>query len=180
MTLTPDEAAARALAEQFHATYELLAPQFGYETRAETRQFDPASSNGKLMIAVCASIIATSQAEPKTAVDDEYIALMTEVAQRPVEDPLAAVGEDVAERVARAIAANKRGLSPASPLINSKWQSYAGQARAAISAMSPSLDPATIERDALERAAKVADDYACLAKDIATTIRSLSSIQGEG
>jgi len=44
----------------FHETYERLAPQFGYCTREETREFDPASSNGKLMIAVCAEIIKSS------------------------------------------------------------------------------------------------------------------------
>jgi hypothetical protein len=39
------------------------------------------------------------------------------------------------EKVARAIAANKRGLEPNDPAIDSKWQSYCGQARAAIEAM---------------------------------------------
>lgn len=32
---------ALALAKQFHDTYERLAPSFGYETRPETRDFDP-------------------------------------------------------------------------------------------------------------------------------------------
>jgi len=45
-----------AMAERFHEAYERLAPQFGYETREETRQFDPASPNGRLMIAVCEEI----------------------------------------------------------------------------------------------------------------------------
>lgn len=44
------------LARRFHEAYERLAPSFGYETRAETRHFDPASDNGRLMIAVCAEI----------------------------------------------------------------------------------------------------------------------------
>lgn len=44
------------LARQFHDLYESMAPQFGYETRPETRQFDPESKNGRLMIAVCAEI----------------------------------------------------------------------------------------------------------------------------
>jgi hypothetical protein len=50
---------AQRLAEAFHAIYERLAPSFGYETRAETRAFKPASPNGKLMIAVCAEILAS-------------------------------------------------------------------------------------------------------------------------
>jgi len=45
------------LAVLFHDTYERLAPDFGYETRKETRAFDPESPNGKLMIAVCAKIL---------------------------------------------------------------------------------------------------------------------------
>ena len=40
----------------FHETYERLSPSFGYETRPDTRTFDPESPNGQLMIAVCCSI----------------------------------------------------------------------------------------------------------------------------
>lgn len=54
--LTP-EAQAAAL---FHDTYEKLAPSFGYETRKDTRKFDPNSPNGKLMIAVCGEVLAHS------------------------------------------------------------------------------------------------------------------------
>jgi|APGre2960657404_1045060.scaffolds.fasta_scaffold234457_1 hypothetical protein len=45
------------LAIRFHETYERLAPQFGYETRIDTRAFDPTSKNGKLMVSVCAEIL---------------------------------------------------------------------------------------------------------------------------
>lgn len=51
-----------ALARRFHALYEQLAPSFGYETRIETRAFDPASANGKLMIAVCSALADTVRA----------------------------------------------------------------------------------------------------------------------
>lgn len=44
------------LAEKFHEVYERLAPNFGYETRKDTKQFDPDSPNGKLMTAVCQEI----------------------------------------------------------------------------------------------------------------------------
>lgn len=50
--ITQDE----ALAVKFHETYERLAPDFGYETRDETKEFDPESANGKLMIAVCGEL----------------------------------------------------------------------------------------------------------------------------
>ena len=45
------------LAKRFHEYYETLAPAFEYETRKETKEFDPKSPNGKLMIAVCELII---------------------------------------------------------------------------------------------------------------------------
>ena len=44
------------LARKFHETYERLAPQYGYETRRDTRDFDPHSPNGRLMCAVIESI----------------------------------------------------------------------------------------------------------------------------
>ena len=47
---------AEELARWLHDTYERLAPEFGYETRAETRQFDPTTPNGRLMIAVCGEL----------------------------------------------------------------------------------------------------------------------------
>lgn len=63
---------AQALAEFFHSTYERLAPQFGYETRTETRRFDPESANGKLMIVVCAEVlVALTSPDPKEAAQDE-------------------------------------------------------------------------------------------------------------
>jgi hypothetical protein len=39
-------------AHKFHEAYERLAPQFGYETRSDTKVFEPDSPNGRLMIAV--------------------------------------------------------------------------------------------------------------------------------
>lgn len=47
-----------ALAVMFHDAYEFLAPAHGYQTREDTRQFDPESKNGKLMVAT-AKIILT-------------------------------------------------------------------------------------------------------------------------
>lgn len=46
------------LALKFHRYYEGLAPEYGYETKEETKVFDPTSKNGKLMVAVCKRIIA--------------------------------------------------------------------------------------------------------------------------
>lgn len=48
---------AKELAILFHDTYERLAPDFGYETREETREFDEETPNGRLMIAVCGEIL---------------------------------------------------------------------------------------------------------------------------
>jgi hypothetical protein len=50
------QADAEQLARRIHEAYERLAPSFGYETRKETRAFDPTTPNGKLMIAVCAEL----------------------------------------------------------------------------------------------------------------------------
>jgi hypothetical protein len=47
----------RVLATRFHETYERLAPAFGYETRPDTKVFDPESKNGRLMVAVCAELM---------------------------------------------------------------------------------------------------------------------------
>lgn len=59
------QAEALKLAELFHKTYERLAPNFGYETKAETRSFDPTTPNGRLMIAVCAELRAQAAATPE-------------------------------------------------------------------------------------------------------------------
>lgn len=51
------------IARQFHDVYERLALQFGYETREDTKVFDPQSKNGRLMIAVCAQVIGEIERE---------------------------------------------------------------------------------------------------------------------
>lgn len=48
---------AEKWARFFHETYERLAPAFGYETRAETREFDPQSRNGRLMMATVRTVL---------------------------------------------------------------------------------------------------------------------------
>lgn len=53
----PTPSSALELAIRFHEAYERLAPRFGYETKPETREFDPQTPNGRLMIAVCREII---------------------------------------------------------------------------------------------------------------------------
>jgi hypothetical protein len=53
-------------ARLFHETYERLAPQFGYETRADTKQFDPTTPNGRLMIAVVREMDACLLGEIET------------------------------------------------------------------------------------------------------------------
>lgn len=51
------EREAEEFARKFHDRYEDLAPYFGYETREDTREFDPNSPNGKLMISVCSDML---------------------------------------------------------------------------------------------------------------------------
>ncbi len=54
-TMTPEK-----LAQQFHETYERLAPNFGYKTREASAKpwSDVPDDNKGLMIAVCAEILA--------------------------------------------------------------------------------------------------------------------------
>lgn len=52
------------LARFFHHTYENLAPSYGYETRKDTRAFDPTTPNGKLMVAVAAEALKGPLALP--------------------------------------------------------------------------------------------------------------------
>lgn len=54
---TPNDREWKKVAELFHDTYETLAPAYGYETREDTKIFDPESKNGKLMTAVCKSVV---------------------------------------------------------------------------------------------------------------------------
>lgn len=57
------DAAAERMARMFHNTYERLAPDHGYETREETRTFDPNTPNGKLMIATCMELLRGKKPE---------------------------------------------------------------------------------------------------------------------
>lgn len=50
---------ALELATKFHDTYQRLAPQFGYETRPETKVFNDSSPNGRLMVAVAHDLLAS-------------------------------------------------------------------------------------------------------------------------
>ena len=61
--MTDDD--ALKLAKLFHTTYERLAPEFGYETRTDTKVFDPLSANGQLMLAVCSEIYCALVAQPE-------------------------------------------------------------------------------------------------------------------
>lgn len=54
---------AETWARLFHDTYERLASSFGYETRKDTKQFDAASPNGRLMIAVCGEVVTAALAD---------------------------------------------------------------------------------------------------------------------
>ena len=51
--MTPEERA-----RQFHELYEKAAPTFGYETRGDTKIFDPESFNGRLMVYVVSEMDA--------------------------------------------------------------------------------------------------------------------------
>lgn len=54
--------AAEQLAVLFHDKYEELAPKFGYETRPDTKKFNPKTANGKLMVAVAKEVLKQQKA----------------------------------------------------------------------------------------------------------------------
>lgn len=58
-------AALEDAARVFHDNYERLAPKFAYNTREETRRFDPESPNGELMVATCDAVLALLRGENK-------------------------------------------------------------------------------------------------------------------
>lgn len=84
------------LATAFHEIYESLAPSFGYETREETREFDPESKNGRLMVATCAEILCrfqigikyytTNNNYGKLNLDDEFWETLSEKLRPVLED----------------------------------------------------------------------------------------------
>jgi hypothetical protein len=83
----PSDCSALSLAKQFHSAYERLAPSFGYETRTDTRDFDPDSPNGRLMVAVCESIIKQNAgAVPRRGSDVGSDALLGVPQQKEKED----------------------------------------------------------------------------------------------
>jgi hypothetical protein len=51
-----EEVNAIKLAVLFHDLYEKLAPEYGYETKDDTKIFKAHTRNGKLMIRVCREI----------------------------------------------------------------------------------------------------------------------------
>ena len=66
----------RELAERFHDTYERLAPNFGYETREDTKSFDPESKNGKLVIAVCEQVMKPLLASVREETEREVLEIV--------------------------------------------------------------------------------------------------------
>lgn len=61
------------LARLFHEKYEKLALEFKYETREETREFDPSSPNGKLMIEVCREILVEKHVHQYSLISYEHL-----------------------------------------------------------------------------------------------------------
>lgn len=51
------------LAVLFHELYEKFAPEYGYETKDETKVFNASAPNGQLMIRVCREIQKTVRIE---------------------------------------------------------------------------------------------------------------------
>ena len=65
----PDVADKIFRAKMMHEIYESLATKFGYETRDETKDFDPTTPNGQLMIATV-NVFTESEIGRLTAEND--------------------------------------------------------------------------------------------------------------
>ena len=52
------------LAILFHELYEEFAPEYGHETKDETKEFKAYTPNGRLMIRVCRELQKTVKIEP--------------------------------------------------------------------------------------------------------------------
>ena len=89
-----------SLARFFHDTYEMLAPSFGYETRQETREFNPESKNGRLMVTVCGGVLkrfnASLDAERERSLADQPLFRKTTEANIKLLDQLQAKERDLA------------------------------------------------------------------------------------
>ena len=62
---------AYKLAREFHNLYEEIAPQFGYITRDDTKEFDPESPNGRTMAYVCYGIVKESESKLRKSLEEE-------------------------------------------------------------------------------------------------------------
>ena len=68
---------AEQLAQKFHDAYERMAPEYGYETRSDTKSFDPESKNGRLMIAVCSELMAYTSPPAPAVPQGKYDEVLT-------------------------------------------------------------------------------------------------------
>jgi Restriction alleviation protein Lar len=87
-TQTGDVRKAEQLAQQFHEAYERLAPSFGYETRKASAKpwAEVPENNRKLMIAVCAEILASAAPTPEPTGADEIVERCATAAQNSWSD----------------------------------------------------------------------------------------------
>lgn len=68
------------MAIKFHEAYERLAPEFDYQTREDTKEFDPESSNGRLMLAVMQEIFPIGDTKKTQDVVNEVLEMVEEFA----------------------------------------------------------------------------------------------------
>lgn len=83
---TSGEWTAEALARQFHELYESYACEFAYETRQETRAFNPTTPNGRLMIAVCKEIADAHKAALTAAIKEARREIINEFEEQAWHD----------------------------------------------------------------------------------------------
>ena len=126
-TEAPSYWTAHDMAKAFHDAYEELAPEFGYETRSDTKVWDRHSNNGRLMIAVCKRI-----AGPTAALADEPTEAMCVAMARRVllNKPDGASWEEVMRLAyldARALATPAPTVGASEPELRAAFEAWAAE-----------------------------------------------------
>lgn len=85
--LVEPNSGALTLANTIHRTYERLAPKYGFETRTEFKPFDPRSKQGKLLVAVCHTLLETDIARQKAIQQNQLADLTKDLALTKAEEP---------------------------------------------------------------------------------------------
>jgi len=90
------------LARGFHEVYKRLAPLW-YKTREETRDFDPKSPNGKLMIRVCGEVFGEAVEIERLQAEIKELRGLLKECQIYVEARMSSVDIELRDRIEKEV-----------------------------------------------------------------------------